>query len=185
MEGRCGESYGFREWKLGRSYPIFVFQVRKIRKIERKSREFISLHVLILTLGALILILGFVGEADVSIRRGVGRERKGRKIEEGRAVVVVKGGRQNNRRVEVFGPWTFQAEVQRTTRDRASIAEFTREVQNGEESSSKDSSFLRIFRDPNHPCNYFDVAKRAVLKCLGLDSSSEPSRRSDQHDKQE
>ena len=79
----------------------------------------------------------------------------------------------------------WQAEVQRTTRDRASIAEFTREVQNGEESSSKDSSFLRIFRNPNHPCNYFDVAKRAVLKCLGLDSSSEPSRRSDQHDKQE
>ncbi|XP_042043844.1 uncharacterized protein LOC121789448 [Salvia splendens] len=78
-----------------------------------------------------------------------------------------------------------KAEVQRTTRDRASIAEFTREVQNGEESSSKDSSFLRIFRNPNHPCNYFDVAKRAVLKCLGLDSSSEPSRRSDQHDKQE
>ncbi|KAL1567993.1 hypothetical protein AAHA92_03405 [Salvia divinorum] len=81
-----------------------------------------------------------------------------------------------------------KAEVQRTTRDRASIAEFTREVQNvqnREESSSKDSSFLRIFRNPNHPCNYFDVAKQAVLKCLGLDSSSESSRRSDQHDKQE
>ncbi|KAG6384176.1 hypothetical protein SASPL_156025 [Salvia splendens] len=145
MEGQCGKSYGFREWKLGRSYPIFVFQVRKIRKIERKSREFMSLHVLILTLGALILILGFSNEKE----------------------------------------FKFLAEVQRTTRDRASIAEFTREVQNGEESSSKDSSFLRIFRNPNHPCNYFDVAKRAVLKCLGLDSSSEPSRRSDQHDKQD
>ncbi|KAG6384919.1 hypothetical protein SASPL_153742 [Salvia splendens] len=131
MEGWCGESYGFGKWKLERSYLIFVFQVQKIRKIEKKSCEFMSMRVLILTLV----------EAD--------------------------------------------AEVRRTTRDRASIAEFTREVQNGEESSSKDSSFLRIFRNPNHPCNYFDVAKRAVLKCLGLDSSSEPSRRSDQHDKQE
>ncbi|XP_057806988.1 uncharacterized protein LOC131021764 [Salvia miltiorrhiza] len=74
-----------------------------------------------------------------------------------------------------------KAEVQGTRRDRASSAEFTREVQNGEESSSKDSSFSRIH---NHPCNYFDIAKRAVLKCLGLDSSSEPSR-SDQHEKQE
>ncbi|KAH6799497.1 hypothetical protein C2S51_035981 [Perilla frutescens var. frutescens] len=76
-------------------------------------------------------------------------------------------------------------EVQGTRGDRASSTEFTREeVQNGEESSSKDSSLFRIFRNPNHPCNFFGQAKRAVLKCLGLDSSSELSRR-DQHEKQE
>ncbi|EYU24040.1 hypothetical protein ABFS82_12G007300 [Erythranthe guttata] len=40
------------------------------------------------------------------------------------------------------------------------------ENQTGEESSSiKDITF---FRQPNHPCNFIEQAKRAFLKCLGL-----------------
>ncbi|KAL7089914.1 hypothetical protein ACP275_12G006900 [Erythranthe tilingii] len=40
------------------------------------------------------------------------------------------------------------------------------ENQTGEESSSiKDITF---FRQPNHPCNFIEQAKRAFLKCFGL-----------------
>ncbi|KAG6399703.1 hypothetical protein SASPL_141184 [Salvia splendens] len=35
--------------------------------------------------------------------------------------------------------------------------------------------FLSIFRHPNHPCSYFGLAKQALFKCFGLDSSSESS----------
>ncbi|KAG8373309.1 hypothetical protein BUALT_Bualt11G0010600 [Buddleja alternifolia] len=58
------------------------------------------------------------------------------------------------------------------------------ENQSGEESSSKDSMFFRIFRHPTHPCNYIGVVKRAFFKCFGLDSSSELSS-SHQHEKQD
>ncbi|GER47575.1 glycosyl hydrolase superfamily protein [Striga asiatica] len=51
------------------------------------------------------------------------------------------------------------------------------ENQSEEESSLKDSGFVRIFRSSNHPCNYFGLAKQALFKCFGLDSSSEPSSR--------
>ncbi|KAL8034129.1 hypothetical protein ABFX02_12G007100 [Erythranthe guttata] len=44
------------------------------------------------------------------------------------------------------------------------------ENQTGEESSSiKDITF---FRQPNHPCNFIEQAKRAFLKCLGLNPAT-------------
>lgn len=54
----------------------------------------------------------------------------------------------------------------------------------GEESPVKDTAFLRIFRHPNHPCNYFGLAKNALFKCFGLDSNSESSS-SQQHEKRD
>ncbi|KAL1536672.1 hypothetical protein AAHA92_29283 [Salvia divinorum] len=44
-----------------------------------------------------------------------------------------------------------------------------------DEPSLKDSVILGIFRNPNHPCNYFGLAKQALFKCFGLDSNSESS----------
>ncbi|XP_011090611.1 uncharacterized protein LOC105171255 [Sesamum indicum] len=55
----------------------------------------------------------------------------------------------------------------------------------GDESSFKDSIFLRIFRRPHHPCNYIGLAKQALFKCFGLDSSSESSSSNRQYEKQE
>ncbi|KAL7131480.1 hypothetical protein ABFS83_12G006100 [Erythranthe nasuta] len=44
------------------------------------------------------------------------------------------------------------------------------ENQTGEESSSiKDITF---FRQPNHPCNFIEQAKRAFLKCFGLNPTT-------------
>ncbi|KAK6118409.1 hypothetical protein DH2020_047826 [Rehmannia glutinosa] len=74
---------------------------------------------------------------------------------------------------------------QRISRNEETSGELIREEDpNGQESSLKDSVFFRIFRYLNHPCNYFGLAKRAFLKCFGLDSSSENSR-SHRHEKQE
>lgn len=82
-------------------------------------------------------------------------------------------------RCYLFLPW--QAEAQRSRRDEGATADFIREEdQSGEESSAKDTT-LKI---TNHPCNFFGLAKRAVFKCLGLDSSAELSN-SHQHDKQD
>ncbi|KAL6554822.1 hypothetical protein OROGR_006080 [Orobanche gracilis] len=53
-----------------------------------------------------------------------------------------------------------------------------------EESSLKDPVLVRIFRLSNHPCNYFGLAKQALLKCFGLDSSSDLSREH-RHEKRE
>ncbi|XP_073059084.1 uncharacterized protein [Primulina eburnea] len=52
-----------------------------------------------------------------------------------------------------------------------------------EEPSGKDSMFSRIFRHPNHPCSYLGLAKEALFKCFGFDSSSDSP--SCQHEKQE
>ncbi|KAI3462014.1 hypothetical protein Pfo_018677 [Paulownia fortunei] len=78
-----------------------------------------------------------------------------------------------------------KVEDQRVWRDEETSGELIREDdQSGEESSLKDSMFLRIFRYPNHPCNFIGLVKRALLKCFGLDSSSELSQ-SHRHEKQE
>ncbi|KAH6791333.1 transmembrane protein [Perilla frutescens var. frutescens] len=53
-----------------------------------------------------------------------------------------------------------------------------------EQSSLKDTAFLSILRHPKHPCSYFGLAKEALLKCFGLDSSSESSS-SRQHEKRD
>lgn len=44
----------------------------------------------------------------------------------------------------------------------------------GEDDETGDGSsvFEGIFGRPNHPCNYFGLAKQAIFKCFGLDSSS-------------
>ncbi|KAL8475014.1 hypothetical protein ACS0TY_031441 [Phlomoides rotata] len=79
----------------------------------------------------------------------------------------------------------IKVEAQRSRRDEGATADFIREEeQSGEESSAKDSTFFRIFGQSNHPCNIFGLAKRAVFKCFGLDSSTEHSN-SHQHDKQD
>ncbi|XP_057775505.1 uncharacterized protein LOC130994476 [Salvia miltiorrhiza] len=53
-----------------------------------------------------------------------------------------------------------------------------------DELSLKDTVFLSIFQHPSHPCNYFGMAKQALFKCFGLDSSSESSI-SQQHEKRD
>ncbi|KAK6150492.1 hypothetical protein DH2020_015424 [Rehmannia glutinosa] len=78
-----------------------------------------------------------------------------------------------------------EVEDQRARRDAGTSGGSIREDdRNEDESSLKDSMFLSIFRSPNHPCNYIGLAKRAIFKCFGLDSSSESSR-NHQHEKHE
>ncbi|KAK4417274.1 hypothetical protein Salat_2553000 [Sesamum alatum] len=55
----------------------------------------------------------------------------------------------------------------------------------GDESCIKESMFLRVFGHPHHPCNYIGLAKRALFKCFGLDSSSDSSSSNLQHEKRE
>ncbi|XP_051140371.1 uncharacterized protein LOC127257891 [Andrographis paniculata] len=54
-----------------------------------------------------------------------------------------------------------------------------------EDHSGEGSSSLTGFQHPMHLCNYFGLAKRAIFKCFGLESSPESSSRSRQHEKQE
>ncbi|PIN12027.1 hypothetical protein CDL12_15362 [Handroanthus impetiginosus] len=78
-----------------------------------------------------------------------------------------------------------RVEDQRNGRDEETRGQSVQEEdQSGEESPVKDSIFFRIFRHPNHPCDYFGQAKRALLKCFGLDPGSEISSRH-RHKKQE
>lgn len=37
-------------------------------------------------------------------------------------------------------------------------------------SAEKDSTIFKLLVRPQHPCNYFGLAKQAFLKCLGFDS---------------
>lgn len=47
--------------------------------------------------------------------------------------------------------------------------------------SAKDIALYRLFGQANHPCNYFDLAKEAFLKCLGLGYDSESSSKKKKH----
>ncbi|XP_022871769.1 uncharacterized protein LOC111390871 isoform X2 [Olea europaea var. sylvestris] len=65
-------------------------------------------------------------------------------------------------------------ENQRIKRDAGTSGQtMIEEVQECEESSLNDSIFFRLFRHPNHPCDYLGLAKQALLKCFGLDSRTE------------
>lgn len=47
--------------------------------------------------------------------------------------------------------------------------------------SAKDIALYRLFGQANHPCNYFDLAKEAFLKCFGLGYDSENSSNKKKH----
>ncbi|CAA2978572.1 Hypothetical predicted protein [Olea europaea subsp. europaea] len=67
-------------------------------------------------------------------------------------------------------------ENQRIKRDAGTSGQtMIEEVQECEESSLNDSIFFRLFRHPNHPCDYLGLAKQALLKCFGFDSRTEGS----------
>ncbi|XP_055833192.1 uncharacterized protein LOC129902149 [Solanum dulcamara] len=44
------------------------------------------------------------------------------------------------------------------------------ESQEREGSAEKDTTVFKLLVRPEHPCNYFGLAKQAFLKCLGFDS---------------
>lgn len=46
-------------------------------------------------------------------------------------------------------------------------------IEINESSSAKDIALYRLLGRADHPCNYFDLAKEAFLKCLGLGYKSE------------
>ncbi|KAG8383453.1 hypothetical protein BUALT_Bualt04G0014800 [Buddleja alternifolia] len=74
-------------------------------------------------------------------------------------------------------------EDRRVHMDAGTTGESIREEdRSGEESSLKDRMLLKISGHPNHPCSYIGLAKRALLKCLGLDYGSESSSNT-QHEK--
>ncbi|KAL6502625.1 hypothetical protein OROHE_024278 [Orobanche hederae] len=76
-------------------------------------------------------------------------------------------------------------DLQRVRRDEETSPQLIEEVDHSEEESSvKDPVLVRISGLSNHPCNYFGLAKQALLKCFGLDSSSDPSREH-RHEKRE
>ncbi|PIN13802.1 hypothetical protein CDL12_13573 [Handroanthus impetiginosus] len=79
----------------------------------------------------------------------------------------------------------IKVEDQRATRDAGTSGGSIREEdQSDDESTLKDPMFSNIFQRPDHPCNYIGLAKRALFKCFGLDSSSDGSS-NHQHEKQE
>ncbi|XP_059308036.1 uncharacterized protein LOC132614477 isoform X1 [Lycium barbarum] len=53
-----------------------------------------------------------------------------------------------------------------TSREIARADEF----QEKEGSAEKDTNIFKLLVRPQHPCNYFGLAKQAFLKCLGFDS---------------
>ncbi|KAM3289980.1 hypothetical protein P3S67_018269 [Capsicum chacoense] len=44
------------------------------------------------------------------------------------------------------------------------------ESQEREGSTEKEANVFKLLVRPQHPCNYFGLAKQAFLKCLGIDS---------------
>lgn len=74
----------------------------------------------------------------------------------------------------------MQVEEERGGGDAEITGESSREEEE-DESSLKDTLFFSIFRSPNHPCNYFGLAKQAFFKCFGLD----PSSQSREHEKRD
>lgn len=47
------------------------------------------------------------------------------------------------------------------------------EYQEREGSAEKDGTIFKLLVRPQHPCNYFGLAKQAFLKCLGIDSDQD------------
>ncbi|KAL2498732.1 Uncharacterized protein Adt_24282 [Abeliophyllum distichum] len=78
-----------------------------------------------------------------------------------------------------------EEEIQRVERNgEASGGRIREENQDEDESSLKDSAFLRPLRHPTHPCNYLGLATQSFLKCFGLDTSSK-SPSNEKHRKQD
>lgn len=71
---------------------------------------------------------------------------------------------------------TLQHRTQNQHTKRETEASTSREIARADESqerdgsAEKDSTIFKLLVRPQHPCNYFGLAKQAFLKCLGFDS---------------
>lgn len=71
---------------------------------------------------------------------------------------------------------TIQRRNQNQHTKRETEASTSREVaradgsEERERSAEKDANVFKLLVRPQHPCNYFGLAKQAFLKCLGIDS---------------
>ncbi|KAL3527843.1 hypothetical protein ACH5RR_012499 [Cinchona calisaya] len=66
--------------------------------------------------------------------------------------------------------------IRRETETSKSKGVVEEEIQEREESSSKDIALCRLLGQGDHPCHYIGLAKQAILKCFGLGYISESSR---------
>ncbi|XP_019240441.1 PREDICTED: uncharacterized protein LOC109220422 [Nicotiana attenuata] len=72
---------------------------------------------------------------------------------------------------------TLQNRNQNENIKRGTEASTSREIARADESQERvgsaekeDATIFKLFVRPQHPCNYFGLAKQAFLKCLGFDS---------------